>query len=104
MPPRDSAALNWGSLSVLNRHTQAVTSIPVPDANRPSTGDRYVTFDEITHTRLVVFDPITNELLDLRGDLPENLSVGGQSISGQVLTFFTQRTGFPQIWWATLPN
>jgi hypothetical protein len=99
------AALNWGTVHVLDRRTDALATIPVPDANRPSIGDRYVTFDEISHRRLSVFDPVTQELFDL---LPAaqrgQVMVGGESLSGRLLTFTTQGLGYPQIGWALLPE
>lgn len=101
----DDAALNWGTLRVLNRRTDAVVTIPVAKGNRPSIGDRYVAFEEITHRLLVVYDPVTGELLDLAPGVQQPGSYGGQSISGRLLTFFTQVDGLlPQLGWAILPE
>lgn len=102
----DSAALNWGTLHFLDRRTQAVGAIPVKNAIRPSIGDRYVAFDEITHSRLLIFDPSTPALVALGGaDTPAAGSVGGESLSGRLLAFFTQQDGAPpRIGWATLPE
>jgi hypothetical protein len=101
----DSAALNWGTLHVLNRGTEDVWEIPVPNANRPSIGDRYIAFDEITHSRLLVFDPISQNVIDLTpSEVRGKLSVGGESLSGRLLTFFVQDEGAPQISWAYLPT
>jgi hypothetical protein len=99
------AALNWGTLHVQDRRTKAVVTIPVANGNRPSIGDRYVAFEEITHRSLVVYDLVTGELLDLApGQSGSAVSYGGQSLSGRLLTFFTQRDGRPQIGWAILPE
>lgn len=101
----DSAALNWGALHVMDRRTMAVSLIPVPDANRPSIGDRFVAFEEITRRRLALYDLAAGEVIDLippedQGDI----AVGGQSLSGNLLTFYTQGAGSPQIGWAILPG
>ncbi len=101
----DSAALNWGTVRVQNRETSGTAVIPVPDANRPSIGDRFVTFEEITHSRLAVYDPVADELFDLidASDQAEG-TVGGQSLDGGLLTFFTQETATPRVGWALLPS
>ncbi len=104
------AALNWGALHVLDRRSQAVSKIPVPNANRPSIGDRYVTFDEISHLRLGVYDTLTGTTLHLGGARPGEsgtVMYGGESISGRLLTFFTQGVepnALPRIGWAMLPG
>jgi hypothetical protein len=99
------AALNWGTLHVLDRQSQEVTEVPVPEANRPSLGDRFLAFQEITHRRLEVFDLERRELVDLLTDAEDDdLAYGGQTLSGNLLGFFSQGTGFPQIRWAELPS
>jgi hypothetical protein len=100
------AALNWGTLHVLDRRTRATATIPVPNANRPSIGDRFATFDEITARRLSLYDLRTSALLDLREpDLPDAVRFGGHSVSGRLFTFFTQDGGDPpSIGWALLPE
>lgn len=101
----DSAALNWGTLHVLNRLTNTVSVIPVPNANRPSIGDRFITFDEITHTRLAIYEPATGELYDLVDpNAQAEGSVGSQSVAGRLLGFFLHETGMPRIGWAILPE
>jgi hypothetical protein len=102
----EAAGHSWGILHVMDRATNEVRSIPALNANRPSLGDRFVTFDEITHARLPIYDLATGEVIDL---LPEDLRgrvvVGGESLSGNLLTFYTQ-TGAdaPRIGWALLPE
>jgi hypothetical protein len=102
------AALNWGTLHALNRRSGAVSTIPVAGAARPSIGGHYVAFGEITHSRLAVFDLSSGRIVDLAPpDAGGSALYGGQSLSGQLLTFFTQRlegTGLPQIGWAMLPG
>ena len=100
-----NAALTWGTLRVLDRQTHAVVTIPVADGNRPSIGDRYVAFEEITRSRLVVYDTVTGAVLDLRPpESPGTVGYGGQSVSGRLLAFYTQGTGRTQIGWAVLPE
>jgi hypothetical protein len=101
----DSAALNWGTIHVQARGTQSIQTVPVPNGNRPSIGDRFVAFDEITHSRLDVYDPTTRRVIDLAGSEPGGPTYGGLSISGDLLTWFTQGpdgAGLPQIGWAML--
>jgi hypothetical protein len=99
------AALNWGTLHVQDRRSDAVATIPVANGNRPSIGDRYVAFEEISHRRLVVYDPVTGDLLDLApGSAQPAVSYGGQSLSGRLLTFYRQGGGALQIGWAILPE
>lgn len=108
--PGDSA-LNWGTLHVLDRESEAVASIPVDRANHPSIGDRYIAFEEITHGRLVAYDPVTSTMLDLgaawtRGTAG-SVFYGGQSLSGRLLAFSVQSAdtaGLPRIGWAVLPE
>ena len=102
----DAAALNWGTLNVLDRSTQVLGTIPVRDANRPTLGDRFVAFDEITGSRLLIFDPATGALSALGGsDSPAGGSIGGVSLSGRLLAFFTQQgVAPPRIGWALLPE
>jgi hypothetical protein len=104
------AALNWGTLHVLDRRSNVVSAIPIAYAARPSIGDRYVTFDEITHARLGVYDTLTGTTQDVGGaHASESGAVvyGGESISGRLLTFFSQGVepdALPRIGWATLPE
>jgi len=102
--PGDSA-LNWGALRVLDRQSGAVTAIPVAKANRPSLGDRFVAFDEITHTRLVVYDLATELLVELGRADAATPTYGGVSVSGSLLAFLMQDgAGQPRIGWANLPK
>ena len=102
------SALNWGTLKVLDRRTQRVATIPTEPANRPSIGDRYVAFDEIFHARLEVYDFDAGRLLELAPPVgsESNLSYGGESVHGRLLTFFEQAPGGgqPRIGWAMLPG
>lgn len=98
------AALNWGTLHVLNRRTQEETTIPVPHANRPSIGDRYLAFEEITHSRLAVYDTLSGGLLNLAPAASSPGSYGGQSLSGRLLVFTTPGPDRAQIGWAVLPE
>jgi len=102
--PGDSA-LNWCALHVLDRQSGAVTLIAVAKANRPSLGDRFVAFDEITHTRLVVYDLATQRLVELRRAAAATATYGGMSVSGSLLSFFVQDGARqPRIGWANLPE
>ena len=106
---RGDAALNWGALKVLDRRSAALRTIPVEAANRPSIGDRFVTFEEITHSTLPVYDTASHTLVDLASDriLGGPSVYGGESISGRLLTFFVQPSGGsapPRIGWAELPD
>ncbi len=102
------SALNWGTLHVLDRGSGDVAEVPIEHVNRPSLGDRFVAFDEISHVRLAVFDLETAKLVELGGQLgDEKVSFGGASLSGSLLTFSTQAadgTGVPRIRWAMLPE
>ena len=101
----DDSALNWGALHVLDRQSGAATPIAVAKANRPSLGDRFVAFDEITHTRLVVYDLATQRLVELRRSAAATPTYGGASVSGSLLSFFVQDSaGQPRIGWANLPE
>jgi hypothetical protein len=108
---RGDAALNWGSLKVLDRRTQTIRTIPVENANRPSIGERFVAFDEITRRRLPLYDPVTRTVLDLAPELPVapegDLAFGGESLSGRLLTFSVgpaDASKPPRIGWAILPE
>lgn len=99
------AALNWGTLRVLDRRTEAVATIPVVRAARPSVGDRYIAFEEISRSRLAVYDTLTGSVLDLApADSQGAPRYGGQSLSGRLLAFYTQLGELPQIGWAILPE
>jgi hypothetical protein len=102
----DSAAHNWGTLHVLDRRTRSISTIPVKDANRPTLGDRFVAFDEITGSRLLVYDPGTATLVALGGaDTPAGGRIGGISLGGRLLAYFTQQGAAPpRIGWAILPD
>ncbi|HTK43993.1 MAG TPA: hypothetical protein VL749_01395 [Patescibacteria group bacterium] len=98
------AALNWGALRLLDRGTDAVRTIPVARANRPSIGDRFIAFDEVTHARLEVYDLATRRVVEL-GRSESAPAYGGISLSGSLLAFFTQDGGGqPRIGWAVLPG
>ena len=102
------SALNWGALHVLDRRSEALATIPVEHANHPSLGGRFVAFDEITHSRLAVYDIRTGRLVDLANQVGGGAhTYGSASLSGRLLTFSTQAgdgTGLPQIRWAMLPD
>jgi hypothetical protein len=103
---RGDAALNWGTLEVLDRRTQAVRTIPVDHANRPTLGSRYVAFDEILHARLAVYDLATGTVLDLAAE-GSGLTYAGETLSGNLLTFSAAEangSGKPRIGWAILPE
>ncbi len=103
----DSAALNWGTIHVQERGTQSVETVPVPNANRPSIGGRYLAFDEITHSRLAIYDLTARRLVDLGQTGADGPTYGGLSVSGNLLTWFTQgpdMVGLPRIGWAILPD
>jgi hypothetical protein len=106
---RGDAALNWGTLKILDRRSQVLRTIPGDDANRPSIGDRFVSFDGITHATLPVYDPASRTLVNLACDciLGVPSLYGAESISGRLLTFFVQPSEVlapPRIGWAILPE
>ena len=101
------AALNWGVLRVLDRQTDEVRTIPFELANRPSIGDRFVAFDEITHARLVVYDLTTWQTLELGRSEADAPIYGGLSVSGSLLAFSMEDpdiVGRPRIGWAIMPE
>ena len=103
---RGDAALNWGTLQVLDRRANAVTTIPVEHANRPTLGSRYVAFDEITHSQLTVYDLRTGRVVDLT-PAGSSQTYGGETLSGNLLTFSATQadgSGKPRIGWAILPE
>jgi len=108
---RGDSALNWGTLKVLDRRDQKVRTIPVENANRPSIGDRFVAFDEISRTHLSVYDPVTRTVLHLASGsklgLEGDLAFGGESVSGRLLAFSVgpaDASAPPRIGWAILPE
>jgi len=108
---RGDAALNWGTLKILDRRTQRVLTIPADHANRPSIGDRFVTFDEIFHATLPVYDPVTNRVLDLGGSVASkvgsDVTYFGESVSGRLLAFglgSADNATTGRIGWAILPE
>ena len=108
---RGDSALNWGTLKVLDRRDQKVRTIPVENANRPSIGDRFVAFDEISRTHLSVYDPVTRTVLHLASGsklgLEGDLAFGGESVSGRLLAFSVgpaEASAPPRIGWAILPE
>jgi hypothetical protein len=105
---RGDSALNWGTLKVLERRTRDIATIPVDNANRPSIGDRFVAFDEFSRGRLSVYDPVTRTVIDLAAkvDAAGSIAVGGESVSGRLLTWYAQASGdtSPRIGWAMLPE
>jgi len=108
---RGDSALNWGTLKVLDRRDQKVRTIPVENANRPSIGDRFVAFDEISRTHLSVYDPVTRTVLDLASGsklgLEGDLAFGGESVSERLLAFSVgpaEASAPPRIGWAILPE
>jgi hypothetical protein len=102
--PGDSA-LNWGELHVLDRSSGAVAAIPVAKTNRPTIGDRFVAFDEITHTRLEVYDLASGQVVELERAASGAPTYGGISLSGSLLAFLRQEADArPRIGWAILPE
>ena len=102
----DGAALNWGTVTVMDRAGFARREVPMANLNWPSLGTRFLTFEEITRRRLAVFDLARHELVDLRPDSwSHDRAIGGQSISGSLLAFYIQDgAGAPRIGWAVLPE
>jgi len=103
--------LNWGTLHLMDLVSGALTEIPVEHANRPSIGDRYLGFDEITRSRLLLFDTTRGQLIDvgaMRADrAPGAVLYAGESVSGTLLAFIEQGTDSgaqPRIGWAMLPE
>ena len=102
----DGAALNWGTVTVQDRTTAERWIVPRDDLNRPSLGKRFLAFEELTRSHLTVFDLAARRTAELLpADLAGEVFVGGQSISGSLLAFFTQAPGDrPRIGWAELPE
>jgi hypothetical protein len=102
--PGDSA-LNWGELHAMDRSSGAIAAIPVAKANRPTMGDGFIAFDEITHTRVEVYDLSSGQIVELERAASGAPTYGGISLSGSLLGFFRQDAGAqPRIGWAILPE
>jgi len=82
----------------------------VDHARSTATGDRFIAFEESTHSRLILYDTTTGDILDLgaahRDELGDGVLFGGQSVSGRVLSFLFQdaTSPTPRIGWAILPE
>ena len=108
---RGDSALNWGTLKVLDRHSWKIWTIPGGDANRPTIGDRFVAFDEMSPSSMPIYDPMTRTLLDLASapafGQEARLAFGGESLSGRLLAFSygpADASAPPRIGWAMLPE
>lgn len=100
------AALNWGDIWLQPRGGGNATRLEVQNADEPSIGDRFVTFRELTSSKLVVYDLVRSELVDVTAALPVGFTrVGGQAISGDLLVCYVfADDGPPRIAWAMLPE
>jgi hypothetical protein len=100
------AALNWGAIRALDRASGRVDLLPVDAANNPTLGSHFGTFEEISRSRLLLYDPVSSDLLDMTGSLPDGAtSLSLQSVAGNLLVFsLTIGTGSSQIAWAALPE
>jgi hypothetical protein len=96
---------NWGAVRVLDRATGREIALDVDRARSPSIGARYVTVEEITGRRLVVYDLVEDRLVDLSDQLPEGATaVANQSVAGNLLTFqLAFGDEAPRLAWAWLP-
>jgi hypothetical protein len=108
---RGDSALTWGTLKVLDRRSEKTWTIPGGDGNRPTIGDRFVAFDEMSPSSLPIYDPVTRTLLDLASATAfrqaGHLAFGGESLSGRLLAFSVgpaDASTPPRLGWAILPE
>jgi hypothetical protein len=100
------AALNWGAIHALDRASGRMDALPIDNANNPSVGGRFGTFEEISRSKLLLYDRANGDLIDMTASLPKGTtSVGEQSVSGSLLVFaVTIGSGLTQVAWAMLPE
>lgn len=102
------AALNWGDIWVQPRDGGEAVRMDVQSANEPSLGNRFMTFREISSSRLLVYDLVRSELVDLTATLPEGYTrVGAQTIAENLLVFYVlgeDDDDPPRIAWTLLPD
>jgi hypothetical protein len=101
------AYLSWGDLHALDRATGHEVQIPIDHANRPSLGNRFATFEEVTKSRLLVWDTEVGNLLDGAAWLPPGTKfVTSESLSGRLLACAIAEGADvqPQIAWVELPE
>jgi hypothetical protein len=102
----DYAPANWGALRILERATGREMLLGVDRAMSPSIGARYVAFEEITQSRLLLYDLVEERIVDVSGALPDGArAVSRQSVAGDLLTFMVAVEGLatPRLAWAWLP-
>ena len=98
------AALTWGQLHVLDRHSNEQLVI-ADQANNPSIGSRFVAFEEITHRKLLLYDLTTRTTVEIPDPLGgANGTVGPVAISGNLLAFNVSAKGSKHVYWTTLPD
>jgi hypothetical protein len=102
-PDPGIAALNWGTIVVLDRRSHQTGDIAI-DGNRPTIGTRFVTWETITRSRLDVYDPSSGRTYTLR--TLDSGGIAGPTIHGDLLTFaqFPQDGSSTTIWWGRLPG
>ena len=98
------AALTWGQLRVLDRHTNERLVI-ADRANNPSIGSRFVAFEEISHQKLLIYDLATRTLVEVPDPIGgANGTVGPVAISGNLLGYGVSAKGSKTVFWTILPD
>ena len=102
-PDEGMSPLNWGTIAVVNRSSDRTVDV-IENGDRPTIGNRFVTFDTITHDRLYAYDPEGGRLHTLL-TMSGNGGVDGASIRDDLLSFVRYPVdGAATIWWAMLPQ
>lgn len=101
-PDPGFAALNWGTIVVVDRHSHRASDI-ARSGNRPTIGNRFITYDTVARSRLDVYDPTVGRTYTLRSI--DQGGIDGVSIHGDLLTFVQfPENGIGTIWWGRLPS
>lgn len=102
-PDPGFSALNWGTIAVVDRSSNRTVDL-IENGNRPTIGNRFVTFDAITRAHVYAYDPEAEHLHTLL-TVSGNGGVGGVSIRADLLAFVRYpEDGAATIWWGTLPQ
>jgi hypothetical protein len=98
------AALTWGDLHALDRRSNERLVI-AEQANHPSVGSRFVAFEEITHSELLLYDLATRALVEVPDPVPgANGTVGVPAVSGNLLGYSVSVKGSNTVYWNVLPG
>jgi hypothetical protein len=105
LPDAGFSALNWGSLYLTDRDT-GTTALIQRNAGAPSLGSRYVAFEDMSNRSLNLFDLSTRTRgspVDLTQPAGRTM-IGGESVAGDLLTWFEQDDASVTVMWARLPH